>query len=355
MRIRLRLIFTLSILLGLMGSQVFITVGLVSHLGITFADISQKHLVQIERINRINQKLVMTMADPARGMNSSSPEAVDLKEMDSLVASYKKNYVGSPEQLAALQDSYNEFKRNYGSFRHQIKNGLPPGGQTFSSLQDSYFSLVVAVNSLRDQNILQVREALASNYLVAKQTFYLLLIALCLVSVIGIVFGWYVARSFSQGLNTMFTAIRNVTKGDLSQPARWDNPDEFGHLAKAFNVMLGSLLRARQETDRAHEEALESRDERIQLLRQQLTETAQAQDYRETERQRMIQEIRQQTTLVLTTVSQVLSSLEQQMPASGPQTGEIAALKALTVSAIDNIGSLDSSSLLEEEDYPELL
>lgn len=301
MRIRLRMIFTLSLLIGLMGSQVFITLGMLSHLTFSFSAISQKHLVQIERINQINQKLFIIMADPAGFQNSGNvPETRDMASIETTINNFKKDYDGSPEKLNSLQENYQDFKKNLNLYKQQIRNGLPPGGNTLASLQDSYFHFLLAVNSLRDSAIQQVRDTISSNYLMVKQAFYLLLIALSLVSVIGIIFGWYVARSFSRGLNALQEAIHNARHGDLSHPARWNYDDEFGHLAKSFNDMITSLQKSRQEMTRHYQQALETRDERIQILEEQLEEARTGKTGHKTELQKSRPEMHEQTGHVLT-------------------------------------------------------
>lgn len=244
MHIRLRMIFTLALLLGLMASQVFITLDLVSHLALTFDNISQKQLVRIEKLNLIHRKLLMTGTDPAP----------NLSDLEAAVTDYMQGYQDSPEELTAFLKSYREFKNN----------------------KDSH-NLMAEIDKLRDAGIREVREGTADNSRIAAQTFYLLSVVVCLVTITGILFGWYVARSYSKSLKALIMATNRVARGDFSQPVQYDYPDEeFGSLAKSFNHMMQALRKARQETERLHEQALETRDNHIQRLQERLNQSDRA-------------------------------------------------------------------------------
>lgn len=225
MGIRLRMIFIFALILGLMAGQVFITLSLVSHLALSFADISQKYLAQIERINEIHKQLVRVVANPG------NPE---FTELDAMISEYVQNHDGPPEQLVSFQNSYYDFKRNYQS------------GQKGSIPLDSYLTFTAAADRMLEINTRQVRDTAAASSRVTAQSFYFLSIVVSLVTLIGIVFGWYFAHSFSRGLKALISATENAARGDFS-PMRWDSPDEFGRLVKAFNNMMKSLQKNRLE------------------------------------------------------------------------------------------------------------
>lgn len=242
MSIRLRLIFILALLLGLMASQVFITLGLVSHLALTFDDINRKYLVQIERTNQIHQKLVLIAEDNKTG----------LAELDTIITDYQGAYQGPPDKLAFFNNKYN-------AFISSIK-----AGQTGTTLQNSYLQLMNAIDVMRDLEYQHIKGTTLISSQLTTQTFYLLSIVVILVTVIGIVFGWHLAHSFSTALLALITATEKAAKGDFSQTLRWTNTtDEFAQLAKSFNNMLHSLRKAAQENAQHHEYTPKIRGGRI--------------------------------------------------------------------------------------------
>ena len=246
MHIRIRLMFILALLLGLMACQVFITLSLLSHLAVAFTDISQKYIVQIEQLNQVNMKSTMAIANPN----------YDFSDLDATVKSYTTAYEGSPEKIASL-------KKDYADFRNDLLK---------NDAQGSYFRLIDSTSRLRDLNIQQIRDATSFSNQVALKTFYLLSIVVILVTVIGIIFGWSMARYFSSALITMRKAADRAAGGDFS-PVHWDYSDEFGSLAKAFNNMLRTLARSRMETASLHEHEIQTRDERIRELEERLNST----------------------------------------------------------------------------------
>lgn len=231
MSIRLRLIFILALLLGLMASQVFITLGLVSHLALTFDDINRKYLVQIERTGQLHQKLVAIIARAEPG----------LTELDTAFTAYQKAYQGPPDKLAFLNEKYNVFRSSFKS------------GQTGAASQHSYLQLMHAIDVIQGLEYQRIKNTTLISSQVTTQTFYLLSIVVVLVTMIGILFGWYLAHSFSKGLNVLITAADKAARGDFSQTLHWNSPDEFGQLAKSFNNMLRSLRKATQEGTRHNE------------------------------------------------------------------------------------------------------
>lgn len=234
MKIRLRMIFIFALILGLMAGQVFITLSLVSHLALSFADISQKYLTQIERINGIHKQLIKIAA---------SPEKPDFTELDAIFNEYTLNYIGPPDKLASFRDSYHDFRQHFQAGQSGIMPADKLSGGSFP--RDSYLRLIETADRLQELNTRQVEDTAADSSRVASQTFYLLSIVVILVTLVGITFGWYMAHSFSKGLNILITATEKAARGDFSQPVRWDYPDEFGRLAKAFNNMLKALQKER--------------------------------------------------------------------------------------------------------------
>lgn|GEM_PF-4192594 len=252
MRIRLRLIFILSLLLGLTGILVFITISMVSHLALSFSNISQRSMADIEQLDRVHHEVMMVIENqvglsPGTVDPQSAAGAPDLAQAEARALAFKESYKGPPDKTTLFWNDFNNFKQQYTVHAERLNSGVPPDGVQQKALAAAYFKLLDTISNLRDFSIRQVRDATNNNNLVARQTFFILLIGLSIVTFIGIIFGWYVAHSFSRGYHTVLSGIRRITQGDLSQPVEWDHPDEFGKLARHINELQDSLIKAKHE------------------------------------------------------------------------------------------------------------
>jgi signal transduction histidine kinase len=140
----------------------------------------------------------------------------------------------------------------------------------------------------------------------------------------------------SNRVRALLEATRRVSRGDLDESIAVDGRDEFGALAKAFDGMVGSLRAASDDVSRLHREALAMREERIDILQDQMTKVVKSQ---EEERHRVARELHDQAGQALTALQMGLSRLEAAGPT--PQTREQAAsLRALALEAMEIIRNL---------------
>jgi signal transduction histidine kinase len=140
----------------------------------------------------------------------------------------------------------------------------------------------------------------------------------------------------SNRVRALLEATKRVSRGELDQPVGVDGRDEFGALAEEFDRMVGSLRTARDEVTRLHREALAMREERIDILQDQMTQVVKAQ---EEERQRVARELHDQAGQAITALQLGLSRLEAVGPT--PETQEQAAsLRELALEAMQIVRNL---------------
>ena len=333
MSIRVRLIFTLSMLLGLMASQVIITVGLMSRIADMSTDISTNHLTQMKRIYDIHNDLISfrtTSELLEQNINTNNKGGFNFNDLQENIKIFEENYTGSLE-LIAFKEHYNEFLKNYQllfTFGHR-------SDVVFNGLNESYEELLKQVEILQQESANRIHDYSLATNTVVERTRYLLSAALLLVTVVEIVLGWHLARSISAGLNTLLSATRKVTQGNLSQPIEWNTPDEFGHLARSFNAMLRSLRAAHTENIELNKETVNINEERIRLLRERLSQTVRAQ---EDERQRIARELHDQAGQALTALKLGLGHFQKQAPEK--LFKQVEELKNLTVTTMEDIRNL---------------
>ncbi len=330
MSIRTRLIFTLSMLLALMTSQVIITVSLTSRIANLSTDITAQ-LAQIKRIDSIYDDLTSLNME----VNSLSPTSNNrnLEELESDISAFSLHYTGSQEKLNAFKTNYNEFTENYKLF---LLNTESNHSLAVDKLTQSYNQVLQQVKEFQQKSTEQINDYSLTTQKVVVRTRYLLSTALFLVTVIEVVLGWHLARSISRGLNTLLSATRKVAQGDFSHPISWYSKDEFGFLARAFNAMLRSLQITNEENVELHKKTIKINEERIRLLRERLSQTVKAQ---EDERQRVARELHDQGGQALTGLKLGLAHLQKLTPNKELEQ-MVQELKNLTVSTMEDIHNL---------------
>ncbi|MHB1418531.1 MAG: sensor histidine kinase [Bacillota bacterium] len=345
--IKTRLLFALSMLLGLMASQVIITVTLVTQINNITTEITGVHLKQLDRVNQISTGLVrFRMAQLALVLAENPQErtkAVDQSNqmetgVNVLVQEYRKFLPPMDKgETGPFMNYYTLLQKDHQQLLHQVeRQQLAAALGTFYNSQDTYTSALDAADKLRNLNLSRAEEDATMSRSVATHTKSLLTLALLIAAIIEIALGLYLGRSISNGLSTLLNATHRVAQGDLSYPINWTAPDEFGQLTRSFNFMLRSLINARQENTLLHQSSLQMSDDRIRLLRERLSQVVKAQ---EDERQRVARELHDQAGQVLTAINLGLGRIEK-LAESTNMKDEAASLRALTISTMDEIRNL---------------
>ncbi len=328
MSINVRLIFALSIILGLMASQMLITINLVSRVADISTDVSSTHLERIHLGNQILGSLLNIQALLTNGDEGSDGQLKEeLNRLDILVHGYLERHQEGGPNLDAFTQHYKHFSDSF----HGIS--VMDQGKT-SQLRE----LLSATMTVLAKDFQDASAAAESSNQVATYTRSLLSVALIIATVVEIFLGWYLARYINTGLKVLLAATHKVAQGDLSQSVVWEYPDEFGHLARSFNAMIQSLKNARLENSRLHREALKMQEERIKLLRQHLSRTVKAQ---EDERKRVARELHDQAGQALTALKLGLGRLEKMVSKSDNRIREeIISMRDLAVSTMEDIRNL---------------
>jgi signal transduction histidine kinase len=159
-----------------------------------------------------------------------------------------------------------------------------------------------------------------------------LLTAALLIFAIGHPLSIYIDRR----LRALLAGTDRVSRGEFDQPIAVGSRDEFGTLAQAFDSMVDSLRSARDQVSELHAQALAMQEERIGLLREQVTQVTQAQ---EEERQRVARELHDQAGQALTVLQLGLSRIEVAGP-TPEMRQEAAALRQMAIEAMHIIRNL---------------
>lgn len=134
-----------------------------------------------------------------------------------------------------------------------------------------YEDLTIVLNNLKDhRKFLALERPIRTNY-----TTYLLLFTLLIIFG-GTWFGYYLARSIVEPIETLVDGTRRISKGDLDFQIQLQVDDELNMLLDAFNVMTKELLQNRKKLAISREEliltnkTLEERNIFVELVLQNM-------------------------------------------------------------------------------------
>ena len=85
----------------------------------------------------------------------------------------------------------------------------------------------------------------------------ILAVGILVASVVGISFGYWVARLVDRNIRNVLAAAEKIAKGDMSARAKVDSKDEVGHLANVFNEM-GRVIQADVDAAAQYEATFEA-------------------------------------------------------------------------------------------------
>jgi two-component system, NtrC family, nitrogen regulation sensor histidine kinase NtrY len=114
-----------------------------------------------------------------------------------------------------------------------------------------YEDLTIVLNNLKDhRKFLALERPIRTNY-----TTYLLLFTLLIIFG-GTWFGYYLARSIVEPIETLVDGTRRISKGDLDFQIQLQVDDELNMLLDAFNAMTKELLQNRKKLAKSREELI---------------------------------------------------------------------------------------------------
>ena len=105
------------------------------------------------------------------------------------------------------------------------------------------------------------------------RVFQLEVLAGLIVTALGLVAAYFVARSFARPVRHLVQAAERLTAGDYGTKVPVNSADEFGTLSRSFNEMMAAIGTRRTERDRADRalrDADRRKDEFLAMLGSQL-------------------------------------------------------------------------------------
>jgi signal transduction histidine kinase len=157
---------------------------------------------------------------------------------------------------------------------------------------------------------------------------------------------WLLTALLSRPVIAATRVARRVHQGDLSQRIPVSADDEFGELARAFNLMIDRLVYS-QQTLEATNQRLSARNQELSLLGEELKQRdatrarllAQAVRAQEQERERISRELHDETGQALTALLVQLKVLEKQRDPEAI-TAQAEELREIVVGALEEVRRL---------------
>lgn len=331
MSIRTKIIFALSILLGLMASQLVITITQVGRIASISTHIATRGLESLTSISQLESQLIALRLEEQTAIftphsNALFPDDQLLPSLMTAAVSYRAASGLPQARLAAWQEQLDTFIAQHHLLQEQLVAGnIPQATTSYENSTPVFTGLLAATRAL-------ARDELALNNtlgdLVAtfsQQTRQLFTLALIVATLLEIGLGWYLMRSLTRSLSLLVEGTRWVAKGDLTRQVNLDTRDEFAYLARSFNAMVSALRQVQQANAQMQE-----------ILREQFSRIVKAQ---EDERQRVARELHDQAGQALTAIQLGLGRLEK---ATDLETvrAEAGSLRSLTVQTMKDIRNL---------------
>jgi signal transduction histidine kinase len=173
--------------------------------------------------------------------------------------------------------------------------------------------------------------------IIIAETKALMLFSIFIASLAVFILWVNIINYLTTGIKALQQTISQATEGNLSQIYPGNTQDEFSRLAHSINVMLTSLDFTRQENNQLHEEALQMKEEKIALLKNHLSQVVKVQ---EDERKRVSRELHDQAGQALMAIQLGLGRIEKHTCPNDEINKEIAELKILTHSTMQDIKNL---------------
>lgn len=333
MSLKAKIVFVCSILLGLMASQVIITVSHTGRIAAVSEGVAKQSLEHLNQINRAEADLLR----------------LHLAEQTALLKGNFNEFSATWQLLDAVQERLAQHApvdllaafREYVRKRRQVEELLSQGEvakarAAFTAARADFQRLEQGIKELEAMLQGATRQEAELAVRLAGQTRFLLTLALLLAAVVEVGLGWYLVRSLTTGLERLMEGMCWAAAGDLEREIPVGGQDEFAYLARSFNAMIRSLRETQAENARLHQAALEMHQQHIQLLREQFSRVVKAQ---EDERQRVARELHDQAGQALTAIQFGLARLEKAGDLAQARQ-EAAALRALTIQTMDEIRNL---------------
>ena len=191
-----------------------------------------------QKIDAANQKALGLLAQYRR----QATTAQEKEYLDRLEKGFSA-YTASQKQL--LQES-TDFQKEEALARIN--------GDEFTLFQELSETLTTLVNHNTEHG--RKRQSLSAS--IQQRLHFRLMAAVCLASVLAMLFGFIIARSIARPLNRCLRFISGVADGDLSRRLAIANRDEIGILAASMNSMCQSVEGIVRQSAQAADDILEA-------------------------------------------------------------------------------------------------
>jgi signal transduction histidine kinase len=278
-------------------------------------------------------------SDPAERKETGDQLKATLGGVDTHIADYEQTFADEPlpEDLLRFEQEVTAYLAVQEGMLLVADEGRRQDALAFYTTSDADFQEATGVaHDLRHAAYDDAAATTSEATSLISRTQYILIGGLLAAALLIFAIGHPSSIYISNRVRALLQATRRVSRGDLDESIGVNGGDEFGALAGAFDGMVGSVRSARDEVSRLHREALAMREERIDILQDQMNQVVKAQ---EEERHRVARELHDQAGQALTALQMGLSRLEAAGPT--PQTQEQAAsLRGLALEAMQIIRNL---------------
>ena len=163
-------------------------------------------------------------------------EAKDLQKFRDTYAAY----------VTATDNVYETLKQSWNAQTKPEMEALHAKARTISTQNagSKMEATIVALNELIATVKEVAKDMNAEGRATAGNALFTLALGTVVAIVIGLILGWFIARSLARNLKNVIMAAQNLGGGDLAARASVTTTDEVGQLAQAFNAM-GTQLQSK--------------------------------------------------------------------------------------------------------------
>lgn len=240
---------------------------------------------------------------------------------------------------------------------HSFGKSLPKGLRSINSIKEGQRYNIEIINT--DEGVIHdiavpifegragfVRIGMSENSMnkVIGNTAKRILFSTLAVALLGILLAYGLTTLITRPISRLVKATQDVSKGDFKRRVSlWWAMDELRYLGNAFNDMIESIEKSRNENARLWEELKNKEEMRIRLLDKVITA-------QEEERKRIARELHDQTSQSLTSLILGIKALEnvENMDLLKEKTEELRALTGKTLEEIHDLALDLRPSVLDD-------
>lgn len=159
------------------------------------------------------------------------------------ISSLKGTYMGNPDDIARLENEFDEIEKYYGQFAEMVHARDTDGaavlyqGQINGHLEK--FSDTISDITAETERV--AAEAHSTGIQSASQAVVNTIILNVIVLIFGIWIGWKITKGITVPVRQLKTATERMNKGDFGSEVSYQSRDELGNLAESQRGMIKNL------------------------------------------------------------------------------------------------------------------